>query len=212
MRTLVAAVGVLLLAGLTACGAPAAPMPLPVPTPTHAPVPTPTRVDEGESPGSSLSESDTYLEVPSGFVGGEGWAEGYFNFTGDATFHNPATDEWDYGFYFHEDGGDYDAVLIRFTSEQASWEHAANLDGSWYTIESGHLDVALLDTRDYGSNWVRITVKEQVGSVWVNGKFIAEFLTDATPRGSGLGVIACTYTGSCPRPALVHVTKLFFTR
>jgi S1-C subfamily serine protease len=175
-------------------------------TPTPTPTPTPTSAPGERTSRLPLTWASRDVVGVVGKTGSSGYEEAWYSFDMEATFHNPhgiSTTNWDYGFEFHRDGASMDFIVLRSSGD---WTHRTYIDGTWEKIDQGTFAASLLDTHVYGSNKLRLTVNGTSGQFYVNGTKIADIRASSSPRGSGFGVAACTYSSSCIKPATVKVT------
>ena len=124
----------------------------------------------------------------------------------EATFNNPygiSTKEWNYERAFHADGSASDVVVL---TSAGQWYHRAHHGANWDTVDEGIFAASLLDTHAYGSNMLRLTVKDNTGIFYANGAKIADIRVSSSPRASSLGVVTCIFDNRCTRPATVRVT------
>jgi curved DNA-binding protein CbpA len=152
----------------------------------------------------TLDSHETVAEV--GRAGGWRYAEAWYRFDMEATFHNPHginTTKWDYGFRFHSNGKSEDFVIL---DSNGWWYHRLYDGTSWNSIDRGTFAASLLDTHAYGSNKLRLTVNGTSGKFYVNGTKIADIRVSSSPRGSGLGFTTCTFGDTCIKPVTVKVT------
>jgi uncharacterized membrane protein YhaH (DUF805 family) len=197
----------------------AAPTATPVPRPTATPRPRATATPRPRATATPVTsaprESTSRLPLTwasqdvvaeEGTVGAWYYAEAWYSFDMEATFHNPHginTTNWDYGFIFQWSRQSRDYIVLRSSGR---WFHRTYI-AAWETIDDGDFASSLLDTHAYGSNKLRLAVNGTSGQFYVNGTKIADIRVSSSPRGSGLGVGTCIFNNdSCTRPATVKVT------
>jgi len=146
------------------------------------------------------------VAVKEGGVGHQILPEAWYNFDMEATFHNQhgiSTWDWDYGFQFHTNGLSKDFIVL---DSSGRWYHRTTDGTVGDSVAEGTFAASLLDTHAYGSNKLRLTVNGTSGKFYMNGTNIADIRIRSLPRGSGLGILTCTFWKSCTKPTTVKVS------
>ena len=137
----------------------------PTPTPRARPTPTPWRGSRnsfGPADGAMPHVDDGLIEVYRAGVDFE-------HFSAAATFVNPSSSGWDYGFLFRYEGENRFHVVA--LTDDGRWFHYlrdGSADGN--AVDSGRTNA--LRTRDGASNEVRLVAAVSTGWLFVNGEFV----------------------------------------
>ena len=142
-----------------------------------------------------------------GSIGRNGFKTAWENFEMVATFPtfsnliNTNSGLGDIGFYFHSiDPGAMDVITL---TNDGKWFHRVATNEGWDSISNGTFSTSSLGS----PNALGLTVSGTEGKLYLNGTKIADIRVSSSPRGSGLGVVACTFFDTCNRPATVKVTN-----
>ena len=137
----------------------------PAPTPRAQPTPTPWRGSRnsfGPADGAMSHDNDDYIEEYEANVH-------VSDFSAAATFVNPSSAGWDYGFLFRSAGENRFHVVA--LTDDGRWFHYLR-DGS---AESRDMDrgwTGALRTQAGASNEVRLVAAVSTGWLFVNGEFV----------------------------------------
>ena len=172
------------------------PLPTPTPSPTATPMPTATatplpasRVVFGPVDGSIEHDLDDGL-VDTYRARGVSTADAII----EAHFHNPysrAQGDWSSGFLFrHPRSGWLHAVVV---TDDGVWYHYLHSGSDRERLAAGYSEH--IDTRESGSNFIRIVADVADGTLSVNGHHVADLDLGGLTEPGGVSVVGAYFTG-----------------